>query len=181
MAEQEILTAIGAGLDAVIVNPSIVIGAGDLNQSSNAFIVFMALHGLPVAVQGGVNVVHIDDVVQGHIAALERGRTGERYILAGENLSIPRLLILTAEVVHRNPPRWTIPDWAIKYGSAFVDWLPRLLGLPLPGNLLRLAGRYFFYDVTKARSELGLGLPRPYHKAAAESLAWYSENGYLDR
>jgi dihydroflavonol-4-reductase len=181
MAEQEILNAIGAGLDAVIVNPSIVIGAGDLNQSSNAFIVFMALHGLPVAVQGGVNVVHIDDVVQGHIAALERGRTGERYILAGENLSIPRLLILTAEVVHRNPPRWTIPDWAIKYGSAFVDWLPRLLGLPLPGNLLRLAGRYFFYDVTKARSELGLGLPRPYHKAAAESLAWYSENGYLDR
>jgi dihydroflavonol-4-reductase len=181
MAELEVLEAVGAGLDAVIVNPSIVIGAGDLNQVSNAFIVFLALHGLPLAVQGGVNVVHIDDVLQGHLAALERGRSGERYILAGENLSIPRLLALTAEVAHRRPPRWTIPRWAATLVSYVVGLLPKSLGLPLSGELLRLAGRFFYYDSSKARKELGLGLPRPYHKAAAESLAWYSENGYLKR
>lgn len=181
MAELEVLEAVGQGLDAVIVNPSVVIGAGDLNQSSNAFIVFMALHDLPVAVQGGVNVVHIDDVLQGHLAALERGRTGERYILGGENLSIPRLLVLTAGIVHRRQPRWTIPDWAIQRASPAMDVLSRVLGLPIPGTLLRMAGRYFFYDVSKARDELGLGLPKPYHQAAAESAAWYAENGYLGR
>jgi dihydroflavonol-4-reductase len=181
MAELEVLQAVRSGLDAVIVNPSIVIGAGDLNQSSNAFIVFVALHGLPLAVQGGVNVVHIDDVLQGHMAALEQGRTGERYILAGENLSIPRLLALTAEIAHRRPPRWTIPNWAVTSASSVVGLLPRLLGLPLPGELLRLAGRFFFYDASKARKDLGLGMPKPYHKAAAESLAWYAENGYLHR
>ncbi len=181
MAELEVLQAVREGLNAVILNPSIVIGAGDLNQVSNAFILFMALHGLPVAVQGGVNVVHIDDVLQGHMAALEQGRTGERYILGGENLSIPRLLALTAEITHRSPPRWTIPDWAVTSASSAVGLLPRFLGLPLPGELLRLAGRFFFYDASKARKDLGLGMPKPYHKAAAESLAWYAENGYLHR
>lgn len=181
MAELEVLEAVHAGLNGVIVNPSIVIGAGDLNQVSNAFIVFMALHGLPLAVPGGVNVVHIEDVLQGHLAALERGRSGERYLLTGENLSIPRLLTLTAEIVHQRPPRWTIPDWGLGIAASVVDLIPGLLGLPLSGSLLRMAGRFFFYDGSKARSELGLGLPRPYHKAAAESLAWYAEKGYLRR
>lgn len=180
-AELEILEAVRAGLDAVIVNPSIVIGAGDLNQASNAFIVYMARHGLPVAVNGGVNVVHIDDVLQGHLKALERGRTGERYLLTGENLSIQRLLMLTAEIVHRKPPRWTIPDWVLGVASSTIELLPTILGIPLSGGLLRMAGRFFFYDGSKARTELGLGMPRPYHKAAAESLAWYAENGYLRR
>jgi dihydroflavonol-4-reductase len=179
MAEQEVHNAVNDGLDAVIVNPSVVIGAGDIHQASNAFIVFMALRGLPIAVHGGVNVVHIDDVLQGHLAALERGRIGQRYILGGENLSIPRLLVLTAEIVHRRPPRWTIPNWVVNRASPILDVLSRLLGLPIPGTLLRLAGRYFFYDVSKARDELGLALPKPYHKAAAESAAWYAENGYL--
>jgi dihydroflavonol-4-reductase len=181
LAELEVLQAVSEGLNAVILNPSIVIGAGDLNQVSNAFILFMARHGLPLAVQGGVNVVHIDDVIQGHIAALEQGRIGERYILGGENLSIPRVLALTAEITHRSPPRWTIPDWAVTSASSAVGLLPWFLGLPLPGELLRLAGRFFFYDISKARKDLGLGMPRPYHRAAAESLAWYTENGYLQR
>jgi dihydroflavonol-4-reductase len=181
MGELEVLQASRQGLHAVILNPSIVIGAGDLNQVSNAFILFMARHGLPVAVPGGVNVVHIDDVLQGHMAALERGQSGERYILAGENLSIPRLLTLTAEVTHRHPPRWTIPERVVTSASSAIGLLPGLLGLPLPGELLRLAGRFFFYDASKARTDLGLGMPRPYHKAAAESLAWYAEHGYLNR
>jgi len=181
MAEQEVLNAVGDGLDAVIVNPSVVIGAGDLNQASNAFIVYIARRGLPVAVPGGVNVVHIEDVLQGHLAALEHGRSGERYILAGENLSIPRLLTLTAEMARRHAPRLTIPAWAVRVGSTALDLFSRIIGLPLPGSLLRLAGRFFFYDASKSRNELGLGQPRPYQKAAAESLAWYAENGYLDR
>lgn len=181
MAELEVLEAVRAGLDAVILNPSIVIGAGDLNQVSNAFIVYMANHGFPLAVQGGVNVVHIEDVLQGHLAALERGHTGERYLLTGENLSIPRLLMLTAEIVQRRPPRWIIPNWAVRSASSAIDLFPGILGLPLPGSLLRMAGRFFFYDGSKARKALGLGMPRPYHKAAAEALAWYAERGYLHR
>jgi dihydroflavonol-4-reductase len=181
MAELEALDVARDGLDTVIVNPSIVIGGGDLHQVSNGFIVFVARHGLPVAVQGGVNVVHIDDVVQGLSAALERGRTGERYILAGENLSIPHLLTLTARIAHRKPPRWTLSDRAVASLSSTIAVLPRLLGLPIPSELLRLAGRYFFYDTSKAREAFGLGMPRPYHKAAAESLAWYAENGFLGR
>lgn len=181
MAEQELLRAVRAGLDGVIVNPSVVIGAGDLHQASNAFIVHIALRGLPVAIPGGVNVVHIGDVLQGHLAALERGRTGERYILAGENLSIPRLLTLTAELAGRKPPRVTVPVWAARAGSSLLNLSPRILGLPLTGSLLRLAGRFFFYDSSKSRNELGLGQPIPFQRAASESLTWYAENGYLDR
>jgi len=181
MAELEVMEAVGKGLEAVIVNPSIVIGAGDFNLASNAFILQAALHGIPVAAPGGVNVVYIGDVIQGHLAALERGTPGERYILAGDNLSIPRLLSLTAGLVGRRPPRLTIPLAILRAGTPALELVPRLLGLPIAGSLLRLAGRFFFYDSSKAHIELGLGPPKAYHLAAAEALNWFAENGYLPK
>ncbi|MGO9350967.1 MAG: NAD-dependent epimerase/dehydratase family protein [Mycobacterium sp.] len=87
LAEYELHRAVAAGLPAVAVNPSVVIGPRDVNRISSAMFVQAARGRLRIAAPGGTNFVAVSDVVQGHIAAAERGRVGERYILAGENLS----------------------------------------------------------------------------------------------
>ena len=77
-------------MDVVIVNPSIVFGPGDIYRAQSSLVVVQARHPIPVSLPGGSNVVHLDDVVAGHLAALERGRTGERYILGVRTSAIRR-------------------------------------------------------------------------------------------
>ncbi|TLN22717.1 NAD-dependent epimerase/dehydratase family protein, partial [bacterium] len=92
LAEMEVQKAVAAGMDVVIVNPSVVIGAGDVYNGSRSILARAVRRQLPFVVEGGLNVVHIADVVAGHIAALEKGRRGERYILGGQNLSHPAFI-----------------------------------------------------------------------------------------
>lgn len=179
LAEQEVLAAVHDGLDAVIVNPAAVFGAGDVHRGRKSIIGQVARGHIPVAVAGGLNVVHIDDVVAGHLAALNLGRTGERYILGGENLSITRVLAITAEVVGRRPPRITLPGALVRSTAALVDLVSRPLSLPLTGDLLRLAGLYFYYDMEKSHRELGLPPPTPYRVAAEQAYAWFRTHAYL--
>ncbi|TLM99693.1 NAD-dependent epimerase/dehydratase family protein, partial [bacterium] len=80
LAEMEVQKAVAAGLDVVIVNPSVVIGAGEVYNASRSIVARAARGQVKYAVEGGLNVVHIADVVAGHLAALEKGRRGERYI-----------------------------------------------------------------------------------------------------
>ena len=98
-AEIEAVQRAGADLQVVIVNPSIVLGAGDVHQISGSLIVQAARGRTFLYTGGGTNIVHIDDVAAGHLAAAERGRHGERYILGGENLTHRELFTLLAEIV----------------------------------------------------------------------------------
>jgi dihydroflavonol-4-reductase len=123
--------------------------------------------------------VHIDDVIDGHLAALERGRPGERYILGGENLTLEAMLRTTAEVVGRRPSRLRLPLWAVPLIRTFLEPLRRNLRLPIEPSLLWLAGYYFFYDTRKAQAELGLPAPRPYRLAAEETFAWLRAVGAI--
>lgn len=179
LSELEVLRAVSQGLDAVIVNPSIVVGPGDLYRASSGILPLLARGAWIPAVGGGVNVVSIDDVVAGHLAAVERGRTGERYILSGENLSIARLLAISCEVVGRKPPRLVLPAGLVRAASWAVRLLEDRLRLPIAAELLVLAGHDFFYDRRKARDELGLPQPVSYRQAAERALAWYREHELL--
>jgi len=171
-SELEVLRAVELGLEAVIVNPSAVFGAGDWYRTERSLVAYMARGGLVPVIAGGVNAVHIDDVVAGHLAALERGIPGERYILGGENLTLAELLRITAEVVGKPPPRIHLPLGLVPPVRWLLDALRRRLRLPIEPSLLWLAGYYFFYDTRKAQMQLGLPAPRPYRQAAHETYVW---------
>jgi dihydroflavonol-4-reductase len=171
-SEQEVLRAVEAGLDAVIVNPSAVFGPGDWYRSRRSLVAYLARGAFVPLIPGGLNVVHIRDVTAGHLAALERGRSGERYILGGENLTLGRLLQITAQAVRRRPPRLHLPLWAVPPVRSLLEPTRKSLKLPIEPSMLWLAGYHFFYDTRKAQVELGLPPARPYYQAATETFEW---------
>ena len=94
-----------AGLPAVIVNPSAPIGPRDVRPTPTGRIIVEAASGrMPGFVDTGLNLVHVDDVAAGHLAALRQGRIGERYILGGQNVSLAEMLADVARLVGRSPP-----------------------------------------------------------------------------
>ena len=101
LAEEEVCRAVAQGLSAVIVNPGVVIGAGDHNLVSGSMIIQLARHPLPAVPPGGMCIVDVDAVVQGHLLAAQSGRAGERYILGGENLTYREVAATIAQVVGR--------------------------------------------------------------------------------
>jgi dihydroflavonol-4-reductase len=168
-AELEVQRAVAMGMDVVIVNPSIVFGPGDIYRAQSSLVVVQARHPIPVSLPGGSNVVHLDDVVAGHLAALERGRTGERYILGGENLSHTALLRLAADVTGTRAARVVLPVWTAK----LLAHLQPVLHLPIGADELGLAGYQFYYDTGKARRELGLAAPVPARRALQDAYDWF--------
>jgi dihydroflavonol-4-reductase len=179
LAEMQVQRAVAQGLDVVIVNPTVVIGAGDINRVSGDVILHAAQGHIPVAIPGGLNIVHIADVVRGHLAALANGRTGERYILGGENMTHRRFLQILAEVVGVNPPRFVVPVSLARLLVRPMSLIWKLLPLPLSGDDLRRIGYYFYYDTLKARLELGLKETLPAHQAVADAFTWYREQGVV--
>lgn len=171
-SEQEVLRAAEDGLQAVIVNPSVVFGAGDWYRTERSLVAYLARGAFVPIVPGGLNAVHINDVVAGHLAALQRGRSGERYILGGENLTLPELLRITAQVVGHRPPRLRLPLWAIPPIRHMLQPARKSLHLPIEPSLLWLAGYHFYYDTRKSRVELGLPPAIPYRQAASQTFNW---------
>lgn len=175
LAEIEIQKGVAQGLDAVILNPSGVFGAGDVYRTSSSIISQVARGRVPVAVEGGWNVVHIDDVVAGHLAALERGRCGERYILGGQNMTFLTFVNLIASVIGTRPARGALPAWLARSLSTPLRWFHEFIDLPVSAELLRLAGHYFYYTTQKARDELGLADARPPREAIQVAWDWFRD------
>jgi dihydroflavonol-4-reductase len=179
-AEEEVRRAIDRGLAAVIVNPAVVIGAGDQYLVAGQLGIEVARGRLLVVPPGGICVADVDAVVQGHIAAAERGGIGERYILGGENLSYGEIVATVASMTGQPTPRRTLPRRALPLIGVIVEAANRVSPRPLPmsGDQLRLSGRDVFFDSGKAVRELGYPL-RPFRHAAEKALCWYREHGYL--
>jgi dihydroflavonol-4-reductase len=179
LAELEVLKAVKLGLPAVIVNPAVVIGPGDHNLISGSLIVEMAKRPLPVCPPGGACTVDIDAVVQGHLAAAKQGRTGERYILGGENLTYRKITAIISEIVGCRAPAWTLPSWVMPPAATALDALNRLVSRPIAsGDQLRLSAHRAFFDSSKAVAELEYRI-MPFRWAAERAYRWYVENGYL--
>jgi dihydroflavonol-4-reductase len=177
LAELEVQKGVAQGLDAVIVNPSLVFGSGDIYRQSRSIVNLVASRRLSVAVEGGINVVHVADVIDGHLAALERGRTGERYILGGENLSHLELLQGIAQIVGVTPPSMSLPAGLLRALSGPARLLQAFLDLPVSADILHLAGYFFFYDLRKAQVELLTSEPRPVAEAIREAFHWFTPSG----
>jgi len=168
-------------LPAVIVNPSTPIGPRDVKPTPTGRIIVEAASGrMPGFVDTGLNLVHVDDVAAGHLAALERGKLGERYILGGENVYLRDMLAEIARVVGRAPPRWRVPIAPLFPLAVVAEGVGLITGrepfLTLDG--LRMARRHMFFNDAKARRELGYS-SRPYREAIADAIAWFRQHGYV--
>lgn len=179
LAEIEVQKAVAAGLDVVIVNPSVVIGAGDIYRQTSSIVVQAAKNRIPALVQGGLNVVHIQDVVDGHLAAWRRGRCGERYILGGENLTHTALLRQIAEITGGTPPALVLPASIARLLIVPLFLTQSFVDLPISANSLRLAGYRFYYNTEKARRELNLKTARPASLAIKDAYDWFVQAGAL--
>jgi dihydroflavonol-4-reductase len=169
------------GLQAVIVNPSTPIGPRDVRPTPTGRIIVEAASGrMPAFVDTGLNLAHVDDVAAGHIAALERGRIGERYILGGDNVLLGDMLADIARLVGRRPPTVKLPLtmlYPIAYGA---EVLARLRGVEpfITSDGLRMARHHMFFDDSKARCELGYA-SRPYVEGLTDAIAWFRAHGHL--
>jgi dihydroflavonol-4-reductase len=182
-AERAVEALIAQGLPAVIVNPSTPIGPRDIKPTPTGRIIVEAASGrMPAFVDTGLNMVHVDDVAEGHFLAFERGRIGERYVLGGQNASLAEILATVAETVGRRPPRIRIPRQALVPFAHVSEAVARRTGrepmLTLDG--LRMSKNKMFFSSAKAERELGYRA-RPYREGITDAIAWFRRAGYLRR
>ena len=181
MAEALVREMVAQGLPAVIVNPATTIGPRDARPTPTGRIIIAAATGrIPAFVDTGLNLVHVDDVARGHVAALRHGRIGERYILGGENVRFARMLADIAALAGRRPPRLRIPWFAALPVAWAAEAVSRVTGLEPLATLegVRHARDRMFFSTAKAEQELGIRA-RPYREALADALAWFRNAGYL--
>jgi dihydroflavonol-4-reductase len=173
--EQAVREAVDQKIPAVILNPTAVFGPGDVNLTLGKILVAVARGKMIGWLPGEINIVDVRDVAQAHIAAVEQGQVGERYILGGHNFSVKAALTEAANVAGVNPPRFEIPHWAINGLVGLGDILPFL---PFPANHLRTVENWQSYNCEKARRELGLA-PRPLRETFWDALDWLRKTGHL--
>jgi dihydroflavonol-4-reductase len=181
--EAEVYRAAAAGQDVVALCPTVVFGPGDVKPTSGTVLLALARGLLPAYVEGRTNVVDARDVAQAHVAALERGRSGERYILGGHNTTVSAALTLAARLAGAPAPRARLPValalLAGKLGEVAALAIPGKPFLPFSETIQMIRhGRH--YDCKKAQRELGL-TSRPIEETLRDSLAWFQEHSYLEK
>jgi dihydroflavonol-4-reductase len=175
-AERLVLDAAGAGLPAVVVHPTTVLGPGDSRPTpTGSLIAHFLARRMKAYLPMQQNVVHVDDVAAGHVLALERGAPGERYVLGGDNLEMRELLEILAELTGIPAPRIAIPNSLVLALGAANEWLSDHVTHrpPLVAREAALHARdQRFFDVSKSRSELGFA-PRPAREVLADAVRWF--------
>lgn len=172
------------GLPAVIVNPSAPLGPRDVRPTPTGRMIVQAASGkMPAYVDTGLNVVHVDDVAEGHVLAHARGRAGERYILGGENMSLRQILEEVARLTGRSPPGIRLPHDIVLPVAYLAEAVARMTGGREPivtVDGVKLAKKFMYFTSDKARRELGYRA-RPAREAISDAIAWFRDNGYLGR
>jgi dihydroflavonol-4-reductase len=176
MAEEVAREFAGRGLPVVIVNPSTPIGVRDVKPTPTGRIVLDFLTGrMPVYVDTGLNVVDVEDVALGHWLAAQKGQVGRRYILGGQNMTMKEILDCLSEISGRPAPHIQVPLWvAMLYTYSDLvrarlssSYIPR--GTP---DMVRLAYKHMYFDVSRAVSELGLPQHDP-RQALRKAVRWF--------
>jgi len=169
------------GLSAVIVSPSTPIGPRDVKPTPTGRIIVEAANGrMPAFIDTGLNLVHVDDVAEGHLLALERGNVGEAYILGGKDVGLKQMLSDIAALAGRKAPRVRLPRTPL-YPLAFAaEAVAQLTGKEpfLTADALRMARHHMFFSSAKAERALGYKA-RPYLRGLEDALAWFRKKGYV--
>ena len=165
-------------IKAYIANPSTIYGAGDARKGSRRFQLKVAKGQFPFYPSGGVNVVHVEDVVKGLLSLRQKGRPGERYILAGENLLIKDLFALIAEQAGVRAPFLPLSPWTMKAIIGLSKGL-EFLGLDfLDSSSFYPPLLFHWFDAQKAQKALGIEFQKA-KVALGASIGWIKEQGLL--
>jgi dihydroflavonol-4-reductase len=181
LAEQVALDAAKAGAPVVIVNPTAPVGPGDWKPTPTGRIILDFLLGkMPAYVDTGLNVVAVEDVAAGHLLAAEKGRSGERYILGGRNMTLKEILDALAAITGRRAPRLKLPH-VVALAAGYADELySRLAGrepqIPVEG--VKMSRHKMFVESDKAARELGYA-PGKIEAGLERAVRWYEDNGYV--
>ena len=182
VAEHEVLRACAQGLDACLVLPTFPLGPGDTGPTPTGRVVLDYLNGkMPAFTDTAMNVVHVDDLASGHVAALECGGRGRSYILGGENLSMLAILQALADCTGLPMPRLQIPlSLVLAAGAASTLVQGRLLRQEprVPFEAARMSAAKMIFSDERARTEIGY-TSRPAREAITESARWFADNGYV--
>jgi dihydroflavonol-4-reductase len=180
LAEQIALEKARAGLPVVIVNPTAPVGDHDWKPTPTGKIILDFLRDkLPAFVDTGLNLVDARDTAVGHLLAAEHGRTGERYILGSENLTLQQILERLALIANKPAPATKVP-YALAYAAgvittAWANITRREPMAPLEG--VRMARKKMFVTHAKAARDLGFS-PAPAEAALRRAVDWFRANGY---
>ena len=181
LAEQVALEFARSGLPVVIVNPTAPVGDHDVKPTPTGQMVLDFLRGkMPAFIDTGLNIVDARDVAEGHLLACERGRSGERYILGSENLTLAQILQLLASITGKKAPTLRLP-YAIAYcaGMCSTAWAG-ITGLAprVPIDAVRMARKKMWVTHDKAQRELGFQ-PRSAEAALRRAAEWFGQAGRL--
>jgi dihydroflavonol-4-reductase len=186
LAEAEILRAVVLGLDATILHPTLVVGAGDRSFHSSWLLLGLARSRFGIAPPGGMNMVSVEDVARAHLLALEKApRKGSVYLLGSENLTNRAAIDLLQELMGSNKRVLTVPAGpfralgAVAHAIAVATGRSQLDRLDLNSELARAATLYWFVDSSKAEKELGWK-PGPVRPALDAQIAWLEKRGLLN-
>ncbi len=182
MAEEIAIAEGRNGLDVVIVNPSTPVGERDIKPTPTGRIILDFLKKkFPAYVDTGLNLVDATECARGHVAALEKGRSGERYILGGENLTLKQILDKLAVITGLPSPTIRVP-YFIALATGVVDeiFTGRIRGREprVTIDAVRMGRKKMFVSSTKAERELGWK-PLPVDNALRRAVDWFQSNGYV--
>jgi dihydroflavonol-4-reductase len=179
LAERWVLEAAAAGAPVVIVNPSTPVGPGDVKPTPTGQLVLDAAAGrMPAYVDTGLNIVHVDDVAAGHLLAFHRGRSGERYVLGGEDMTLKEILGVIARLVGRKAPQVRLPYGVVLPMAYAAEVIAKVTGrsgrITLEG--VRMSRKRMFFSSAKAARELGYHW-RPPVEAFEDAVRWFRDQG----
>jgi dihydroflavonol-4-reductase len=182
MAEQVAIDAAKSGVDVVIVNPTTPIGERDIKPTPTGRIVLDFLkRKFPAYVDTGLNLVDATECARGHVQALDKGRSGERYILGGENLTLKQILDRLAAITGLKSPTLKLP-YVFAFATGVVDEMvtARLLRREPRATIdaVRMGRKMMFVTSAKAERELGWRMV-PVDGALRRSVEWFRANGYV--
>ena len=184
LAEAEVWKGLARGLDAVLVHPSLCVGAGDRGFHSSWAMVGLSMIRVPVVPPGGLNVVDVEDVAHAHVLAAEKAPRGAAYLIGGENLTNRAYADLLGEVLGLSRLRLPLTRLGVRAAGTVAELVARARGvdrgtyITLNEAMSTAMSLYWFLDDTKARRELGYG-SGPIRPAVERQVAWLRDEGFM--
>ena len=181
LSEVEVAEAVKKGLDCVIVNPAFVFGAGDINFNAGRIIKDIYNRKLPFYPLGGICVVDVEIVAETIITAMKKGKTGERYILGGENVSYKQLADTISKITGAPRVRFPLPFWMAKILKLALDLyknknrISKLFNMSMFG----VASHFLYFDSSKATRELNMQY-EPHEHSIRNAYEWYRDRNMLN-
>lgn len=181
LAEQVCLKIVEKGLPVVMVNPTGPVGSRDIRPTPTGKAIVDFLNGkLPGYLEGGFNLIDVEDVAKGHILAFHKGKTGERYILGNRNISMKEFFLLLERISKVPAPKVRIPYPLALAAASLLELSSKITrkSPPLTVARVQIISKYIYFDCSKAVRELGLP-QTPIELSLEKAVRWFRENGYV--